>query len=356
LAATKEKHRPTLNLFLSLFLLGICLEGFYLALFPLLAGGKPEDDPLFHAWHAFLPWLPQWHWTEWLPIQLWSHLVGFDPATVAGNAGILLVILCLILLGVMLAAQIGRLQWNMPPPAQRVCVWLILLFAMLFGLTMLISPPHLDVFSRDMVLSWLAARMVVIYHVNPYLMAPTAYPHDVATVLLSHLPPDVTILSYSPVGTSGPVGIDLSILVSLFGQGQLANTLLGFRIVSLVLHLANALLIWSILRRGKPEMSLVGLVLYAWNPLFLLLGVAQMHQELVIVFFILLAVYFLQRDASVLGWFFLLLAVLVNSICLLLLPIFFLMIVKKMRFAMLREQVLLWLTLLVLSPIVFVLA
>jgi len=355
-AATKEKHRPTLNLFLCLFLLGICLEGFYLALFPLLAGRVPENDPMFHAWHAFLPWLPQWNWTESLPAQLWSRLIGFDLATVAGNAGMLLVILCLILLGVLLAAQIGRIQWNMSLSAQRVCARLILVFAMLFGLTMLISPPHLDVFSRDMVSSWLAARMVVNYHVNPYLVAATAYPQDVATLLLSHLPPDVTSLSRSPVGTSGPVGIDISILISLFGQGQLANTLLGFRIVGLVLHLANALLIWSILRRGKPEMSLVGLVLYAWNPLFLLLGVAQMHQELVIVFFVLLAVYFLQRDASVLSWFFLLLAVLVNAICLLLLPIFLLMIVKKMRFAMLREQVLLWLILLVLLPIVFVLA
>lgn len=340
------------GLFLGLVLPGVCLEGLYLVLSLLLAGDKPEHDPLFQAWQAFLPWLPQWRWTLWLPGQQWLHPGWFDPATVVGNANLLLLVLCLVLSGVLLAARGGRLQRNMSARTQRTCVRLILSFAALFALTILLSPPHLDIFSRDMLLSWLAGRMVVVYHVNPYIVASTAYPHDVATTLLATLPPDLTNLP----DTSGPVAIDLGILVSLLGHDQLATTVLSFRILGLLLHLGNALLIWLILRRSKPEMSIPGLVLYAWNPLFLLLGVAQMHQELVIVFFVLLTIYFLQRDACVLSWFFLLLAALTNPICLLLLPLFWRMIMRKTRFLASRERFFLWLALLLLSPIVLVLA
>ncbi len=355
-AFTTRMHRRGLNLFWCFFVLGICLESLYLALSPLLAGNDPVHDPLFQAWHAFLPGLPLLRWTAWLPTQLWLYLAWFNPATLAGNANLLLLVLCLVLLGVLLAAQMGRLQQNMSPRSRRACAWLILLFATLFALTILLSPPHLDIFSRDVLLSWLASRMVVIYHVNPYIMAPAAYPHDVVTALLARFPADVMDLSYSPVSTTGPVGIDIGILVSLFGQDQLARILLSFRVVGLLLHLGNALFIWLVLHRSKPELGIPALVLYAWNPLFLLLSVAQMHQEVVTTFFVLLAVYFLRRDANVLSWFFLLLAVLINFVCLLLLPHFLSIIMRKTRFLVTRRQILLGLALFSLSLVVFVLA
>ena len=350
-------HRRERILFLYLFLLGICLAGLYLALSPLLAGPDRTRDPLFQAWRAFLPWLPQGYWTVWLPNLLWLRFAWFDPASVVGNANLLFVMLCLALLGVLLAAQAGWLQRHLSQRSQRTCAWLILSFAALFALTLLVSPPRLDIFSRDMLFTWLAGRAVAIYHVNPYIVAPTMYLHDVATTPLQQFfSSDIAKLPPGPLGTSGPIGVDIGILVSLLGHDQLAATLLSFRVVGLFLHLLNALFIWLILRTSKPEMSLPALVLYAWNPLLLLLGVAQMHQELIIVFFVLLAIYFLQRDANVLSWFFLLLAVLTNPICLLLLPFFLRMIMCKARFLVFGEQFLLWLGLLSLSLVVCVLA
>ena len=168
-ASITRKYRRGRDVLLRLFLLGICLEGLYLALFPLLAGNDPAHDPLFHAWHTFLPWIPLLLWTGRLPTQLRLHLAWFDPSTLVGNANWLLVALGLILLVVLLAAQIGRLRCRRSRRGRSAYAWLILLFAMLFALTMLVSPPHLDIFSRDMVLSWFAGRMVVIYHVNPYI-------------------------------------------------------------------------------------------------------------------------------------------------------------------------------------------
>jgi hypothetical protein len=354
--STTSTYRHGRYLFLWLFILGIYLEGLYLALSPLLAGNDPARDPLFQAWHTFLPWLPQWRWALWVPRQVWSNLAWFNPTTLVGNANLLLVVLSFVMCGILLAVQIARTQRNISLRSQQVCAWLIIAFGMLFALTMLVSPPHLNIFSQDMLLSWSSGRMVIIYHVNPYTVAPVVYPHDIATTLLTFYHSDATNLSLTSISTSGPVGIDIALLVSLPGQNQIANTLLSFRVMGLVLYLGNALFIWLILQRSKPEMCVPALVFYAWNPLFLLLGVAQTHQVLIVIFFVLLAIYFLQRDANVLSWFFLLLALLVNFVCLLLFPIFLRMIMRKTRFLVIGEKLLLWLTLLLLSLVVFVLA
>lgn len=346
---TLKLYRGARGLFLYLFLLGIGLESLYLALFPLLAGNASAHDPLLQAWHAFLPWLPAY-----------GHPARSSPETLAVNSTLLLVVLCLALSGVLLAVHIGRKQANISRRSQRACAWLILTFAALFALTMLLSPPHLDIFSRDILLSWLAGRIVVIYHANPYLMTPLAHPQDKATLLLTtlarQLPPNATNLSSSPVGTTGPLGIDIGILASLFGEDQLGKTLLSFRAIGWLFHLGNALFIWFIMRKSKPGLSIPTLVFYAWNPLILLLGVAQMHQELITIFFVLLAIYFLQQEASALSWFFLLLATLINLLCLLLLPFFLYIIIRKTRFLATEEQILLWIVLATFSLVVFVLA
>ena len=116
LVSTLKMYRGARDLFLYLCLLGICLEGLYLMLCLQLAGKDSAHDPLFQAWHAFLPWLPLAYW----------HPAWFDPGTLAGNTSLLLVVLCLALCGVLLAAQVGRKRPYISPRIKRVCAWLIL--------------------------------------------------------------------------------------------------------------------------------------------------------------------------------------------------------------------------------------
>jgi hypothetical protein len=90
----------------------------------------------------------------------------------------------------------------------------------------------------------------------------------------------------------------------------------------LIFYIANAVLIWGILAKLRPEKSISGVILFAWNPLVLLLGVSEAYYEIVVITFLLLAALLFQRRSFLLSWVFLLFATLLNVFCLLLLPFF----------------------------------
>ena len=351
-----SRYRRGRDVFFSLLLLGSCLTVCYLALLPLLAGSDALHDPFYQAWHALFPWLPLWQWTALLQEQSWSRVGWLDPATAGGIANLVLILLALALLVVLLAARIGWTRRPLAAPIHRACVWLILILAAIFALALVFSPPHLDINARDFLLSWLAGRVMVVYHANPFVLAPLAYPHDLATTLLVSLPANAVDLAHAPVSMGGPLAVDTASLLSLLGRGQLATTLLTFRLLGLLLHLGNALLIWLIVYKRKPEMALLALVLYAWNPLCLLLGVVQVHLELMALFFVLLAIYCMLHETLVLGWFFFLLAVLMHLLFLLLIPLYAGMIVRNVRFMKIGERLLICFMIILLSLAVPVLA
>src|SRR5260370_18425606 len=81
-----------------------------------------------------------------------------------------------------------------------------------------------------------------------------------------------------------------------------------------------------------------------------------MSYEIVVVFFVLLAVLFCQRDSLLPGWICLLLAALINILAVLLLPLFFRLIWKEARVMRRWRRVLWGLALIVLFGMVVVLA
>jgi hypothetical protein len=336
---------------------GISLVGFYLLLAPLLAGPGTitTSDPLFQAWQNLFPWITFGRWTDWIPVYLWSYTGWFEPATLQGNANLLLLGLGLALVVVFLAARAGRNMHLLPAKKRHALVGIIFAFTLLFTLIMIFAPPHLDCFSQDMLLSWLAGKIVVVYHANPYIQTPNLYVHDQVTVWLSRSASVGTGIPNGPTSLYGPLSVDIGALLSLAGQDQPATMILGFRLFGLVLHLGNALLLWFIVQKRKPELGLTILILYAWNPFFLLLAVAQMHQDLVTIFCLLLSIYLLLEETAILCWLFYLLALLCNPICLLLAPLFLRMVIRQNHFLTFAEKIQCWLYIILLTPIVLIL-
>jgi hypothetical protein len=144
--------------------------------------------------------------------------------------------------------------------------------------------------------------------------------------------------------------------VALFAHNSVANVLLGFRLIGLVAHLLNMVLIWSIVGRIKPELRLSAILLYAWNPLVLLASIFMVHQEVVVVLFLLLAVHFLLHNVSLLSWIFALLAVLVSSFYVIILPLLLVMAFRQTRVLRLGPLVLWWLTFWLVTALVIGLA
>ncbi len=135
-----------------------------------------------------------------------------------------------------------------------------------------------------------------------------------------------------------------------------ANILVGFRLLGLVAYMANAVLIWIILAKLKPEMRISGMLLFAWNPLVLLVGVSEMQYEMVVITFLLLGALFFQRRSFLLSWVCILLATLINMFCLLLLPFFLKLLWKETHMMRGGRRFLWWLALTSLSAVIVVLA
>jgi hypothetical protein len=82
----------------------------------------------------------------------------------------------------------------------------------------------------------------------------------------------------------------------------------------------------------------------------------MVHQEVVVVLFLLLAVLFLLRNAPLMSWVFALLAVLVSPLCLIVLPLLLVMVFRQSRELRLGRLVLWWLTFWLVTALVIVLA
>jgi hypothetical protein len=339
-----------------LLLLGALLECLWLVLMPLLPGAKMvTTDPVQQAMPGLFPWSVQLYWTTLCPqIVHWLAQVSWLDVTHngLGNANLQLLLLGLALLLSLLGGRLGHLtvHWRASSVMSAIFLFLALFFTALMGITLLIAPIRSEAFSQGMLNYGLYGRMVVVYHANPYVTAPAFLAHDMLHIVIPNMPMS------SETASAGPVWLDLSLLVALCAHDSIANVLLGFRLIGLVAHLLNMVLIWSIVGRIKPEMRLSAVLLYGWNPLVLLASIFMVHQEVVVVLFLLLAVLFLLRNAPLMGWIFALLAVLVSPLYVIALPLLLVMVLRQARVLRLGRLVSWWLTFWLVTALVVVLA
>jgi hypothetical protein len=324
---SKKQPQHAKQAALKLIGLGFILALLYLAMYPLLAG--VGNRPLNQALYAEFPRLPHFFWTSWASflIQGLHHIPIFDlgsrvsSTTIAnGYPNLLLALFVLAFLMVLFASRIGTkvVRERLTSKDRSLLFWTVYLVTGVFGVIFIFAP---GVMSQDIFLYATYGRMASFYNVNPYVVSPTAYTTDIFHIFL--IDKGLGVAHY------GPLWIDMTLPVVLVARESVANILFGFRLLGLVSYMANAMLIWIILAKLKPEMRISGVVLFAWNPLVLLVGVSEAHYEIVVITFLLLGALFFQRRSFLLSWVFVLLATLLNIFCLLLLPFFLKLLWRK---------------------------
>src|SRR5947209_19060385 len=164
-----------------LWSLALLSEGLYLALYPLLIGGAQTSDPFRRAMESLFPWVTALYWTMRWPVlaQLFTSVPWLYPG---GEGAINLSFLLLSVACVMtlLAARVGGrgVRQQLSKRGERSIFWTMLLVTILFGTTFVCLPIGKSTLAQDMGLYGLYGHMVITYHVNPYVVAPTAFPKD----------------------------------------------------------------------------------------------------------------------------------------------------------------------------------
>jgi alpha-1,6-mannosyltransferase len=180
-------------------------------------------------------------------------------------------------------------------------------------------------------------RITGVHRDNPYVQTPEQYPGD----------PFMEYASWKDkTAAYGPVWEVLSGFIGRLAGDQLWPNVVIHKTLALVSYFACTAIIAAILQRVAPKRALTGTLLFAWNPLILLEGVANGHNDLLMMALILGALWAFSKteDAAgesrsrdrirrlsygALGVVLLWLAVLIKFIPILLLPLALLYLLAK---------------------------
>ena len=142
------------------------------------------------------------------------------------------------------------------------------------------------------------ARIAVLHHLNPLTTPPGAIHTD---PIYSYVAWVNQPSAYGPtwaIITSAMQGI-----FSLFGLNAILPMVIMLRLFGLLMHLLSTILIWSIsghlVRRNGLVASgqrMRATLAFAWNPLLLLEACVNAHNDATVLFFVLLAIWFLVRN------------------------------------------------------------
>jgi hypothetical protein len=156
-------------------------------------------------------------------------------------------------------------------------------------------------------------RMAAFYGANPLLAAPDAFPSDLLYPYAAW--------TWWPI-PYGPIWAAVDALLSRISNGELLPGLIAFKALNLGVYAACTGLIAVILARTRPGYVAAGTLLFAWNPLVLLEGLASVHNDLGLMVLVLLAFHLHQRGRSLWALAALLASVLVKFVSLAATPLF----------------------------------
>ncbi|MBI3941854.1 MAG: hypothetical protein HY326_02485, partial [Chloroflexi bacterium] len=125
-------------------------------------------------------------------------------------------------------------------------------------------------------------RIIAIYQENPYLKPPLDFAAD----------PYYPYVAWPMLlGQYGPLWMLLSAAAALASKQGLLQGILAFKGLILVFQILDMALIYMILRRLQPRFAVLGVLVFVWNPLSLVEGVANVHNDPVMLTFVLLGIW-----------------------------------------------------------------
>ncbi len=187
--------------------------------------------------------------------------------------------------------------------------WVIVIVGILaFILVLLCMAPYdaLDIYDNIF-----HGRIVGIYGSNPFQQLISNFPND----------PFFSYTRWKNVPSAyGPAWELLAGLTArLAGNGIIANVL-AFKLLPGVFQLASVAVIALFLRRTAPDQTLSGVLLAGWNPVVLYETWGNGHNDMAMVFWIILAVFLISRKRYTLATLSLVAGALIKYVPVLLIP------------------------------------
>ena len=170
---------------------------------------------------------------------------------------------------------------NRDKTPQRADLRFVWLGEAAFGLILLFSYPQTAI---DILVYAIRTRGWALYDLSPFLVSPDAFPTSDPWLSLA----GEWANAASPYG---PVWEWLSLGAFYLSGGSYLGHLFALKIIGLLAYLGSAAMVYLILRRMRPQWAVAGMAFFAWNPLVLFESVQNSHNDILMVFFLLLAIW-----------------------------------------------------------------
>lgn len=197
--------------------------------------------------------------------------------------------------------------------------WVVLILTTVFSLTLMFVYPvgAADIF--DYIIN---GRILAHYRLNPFAHVAREFPDDPLAPYAAwkHIP-----------SAYGPLWAFLAAGINLVGSADLLANVWAFKGLAILFYVLDIALIYSILAKIKPAYALGGAFLFAWNPLLLFETAANGHNDSVMMFFVLLAIYLLLEHKTSLSIIALICSVMIKFVTIILLPFFLLSLLEPVN-------------------------
>jgi hypothetical protein len=150
-----------------------------------------------------------------------------------------------------------------------------------------------NAFSYDLFNYIFDARIVSVYHLNPYFYKATDFGSD----------PMLNFMRWTQrTYPYGPSWLILTVPLTFIGMNYFLPTFFLFKFLMGLAFLGSCYLIYKISAKLFPENKIFNLVFFAFNPLVLIECLVSAHNDIPMIFFILLSIYLFIQKKKVLSW------------------------------------------------------
>lgn len=191
--------------------------------------------------------------------------------------------------------------------------WLIIVTTVL----LLLSYPA---FSYDLFNYLFYGRIITHYGLSPYIFRALDFPAD----------PWIRFMRWTHnTYPYGPFWLVLTTPLSFLGQQKFILTLLFYKLLMTGGFLLSAYSIYKIAKELKFKNLLLPLVLFAFNPLVIIESLISAHNDIVMIGFSLLGLYFLIKQKYFLSFFLIVFSILIKFVTIAFLPVWIIVIIYK---------------------------
>ncbi len=161
----------------------------------------------------------------------------------------------------------------------------VLLSGGIFAVILIFSYPQTAI---DLFINAIRTRAWAVYDMSPFLTSPDSLPPSDQWIGLAGEWVDIA----SPYG---PIWELLSLGAYYLAGGSFLGHLLVIKVLSVLVYMGSAWLVYLILQLIRPQWAVIGTAFFAWNPLVLFESVQNAHNDIVMVFFLLFAIWAFVR-------------------------------------------------------------